>query len=143
MDIISLSEVKFEDSLSYNLGNYQDGAYLYEIVMLIDSSVDKENVQKRLDEIKTKLTEYPVSTKEISSYILGLKEYETYRKIFSEKLDQNRRIANNTYSAITCRKCKKNKVQCFTVQERGLDEPSTQYITCLNAECMAKYKQAE
>jgi len=39
----------------------------------------------------------------------------------------------------TCRKCKKQNVDYFTIQLRGADEPSTEFFTCRS--CGHKWKE--
>ena len=137
-----LFEVGFSDDNSHNMGNYKNGQYSYEILsMLYDQETSEEDKQVELDEIVDNLTNDPLSVSELSAYIMNMSYYASYKAIYNKSLDRNRRIANSVYSAITCKSCSSNKVITNTIQERGLDEPSTVYVKCNN--CYINYKTAE
>ena len=71
-------------------------------------------------------------------------ENSIFQKAF---LDEEREIAKLltpvevVEGIFTCRKCKNNKTQHYSVQLRRADEPPTTFIHCVNPQCRFKWRE--
>jgi DNA-directed RNA polymerase subunit M/transcription elongation factor TFIIS len=137
-DPSKLFDVKLSGERSHTLGSYDNGSAAYELLYMAMMTHDP---QKSIDDMVTKLTTELVSINDLALFIYNNKQFDDHKKIHMEAADQNRRIANNTHSVIKCRKCGSDKTKTVTIQDRGLDEPSTVHVSC--TKCGARYKQAE
>jgi len=138
VDPTPLFNVPLRGEKYYTLGSVNGASYAYELLYIL---ITRDNPEEEIRKEVAKLTSDPISIDELPSYLYNQPEFGKYKKIHMEALDQARRIMNNTFSSIVCRKCKSNKVLSNTIQQRGLDEPATTYIKCLK--CGANYKQEE
>ena len=141
---MELSNIPFAKSQVYTTSNYNNGSFIYDVVATIKFSYnDNEEIELRIKQVAESLIDDPISIDDITAFIFNLAEYSKYRKLYFEKLDQNRKIVNGAYSAVTCKYCKKNQVFANVVQNRGSDEPGTQFVNCLNPDCLKIYKHSE
>lgn len=142
MNAQALMDVPIRGERSYNIGNYDSHSIAYEIMsMIADKYEHVEDQQRVLDAMVVDLTENPLATNEIVPWIMNTEFFMKHKVVHAMSMDQNRRIMNSIYSTENCNNCGSNKVKKYTIQERGLDEPSTVYISCTN--CKQNYKTSE
>lgn len=139
MNLENLSAIKFSDSVGYTIGNYKGRLFLYN---LLSEASERDDPQQWIDDITEELTANPPATKD-TDLIFDDPVFDTEKKVLAKSLDQERRIANDTFSATACRFCGSNRVKTKTYQSRGLDEPSTIEVKCLNPSCMKMDKYSE
>lgn len=142
MDTYGLEDLKFYNSQVLTLGEWQQGMYLYDILSnIVFDPVFQVSLDDRVKQIKAHWNAEEICTTDIGHFILNMVEFLPFMKQYFERLDQNRSISNDTYSAVACKYCQSNKTKAVSIQIRGSDEPMTQFVWCMNPGCGKNYKQ--
>ena len=100
---------------------------IYNVELLLDK-IKKNNLNFKLSEIafKNKFELYP------EKWEKQIKKSEMNKKRLNDK-------PQATTDQFQCSKCKQNKTTYYLLQTRGMDEPETAFITCVN--CGNQWRQ--